>query len=593
MKKRFIIGAGGVVYTALVVALCMGVFGKDVEEQTQMQTEVAQEPTEEPISIEPENIEPESLVPDREFPIVENGLVYATQGQESVYAESDDVVLLETDKQDIRKVYQLPELKRMSEEDADTFMADIQVFQKIEELGIDTELFFTPEYNWKAIYNDSLIGVDKALQFQAEAVFEGSKASELNAFLAENGNAVVKIASEEIVLDEVIRVPSNVVVDGQGVVLTGENAVDYAILLENVENVSIRNMKLKSGFGQGIYVIESNHVLIWNNEITNAIYKALCVMGTNSYVNIVNNSIYENGNGAIFVNGDVSHCILEGNAVYQNRGTRNLTAGIVFSAMEVEDKYTPYNVFKDEYLYDLVHSPNNNVVKDNLIQGNYSSGFYCDGGYMNYVIHNTIEDNEKEGMCLDYGTFGTYVSENTIRRNGVRNRQTDEDLEADFILGAGRLEDGSSTAKLPGISIDNSAYNIVSGNTITDNSGSGVKVVRSGYRNLILSNLILDNNRGKNHAFHGFGIEFGHASTPDEPVIGLDFTAAFENIAARNIVSGKHYAGIFLAEGSYCNDLIDNTIMDSDLFSVENHSVYFNSAVGNKVNVGTLDIELK
>ena len=129
--------------------------------------------------------------------------------------------------------------------------------------------------------------------------------------------------------------------------------------------------------------------------------------------------------------------------------------------MEVEDKYTPYNEFKDEYLYDLKKSPNHNVVKDNLIQGNYSSGFYCDGGYMNYIIHNTIEDNEKEGMCLDYGTFGTYVSENTIRRNGVRNRQTDEDLVADFILGAGRLEDGSSTAKLPGISIDNSAYNIV------------------------------------------------------------------------------------------------------------------------------------
>ena len=48
---------------------------------------------------------------------------------------------------------------------------------------------------------------------------------------------------------------------------------------------------------------------------------------------------------------------------------------------------------------------------------------------MNYVIDNCIEDNEKEGMCLDYGTFGTYVSGNTIRRNGDRNRQTDEDLE--------------------------------------------------------------------------------------------------------------------------------------------------------------------
>ena len=63
------------------------------------------------------------------------------------------------------------------------------------------------------------------------------------------------------------------------------------------------------------------------------------------------------------------------------------------------------------------------------------------------MINNVIEDNEKEGMCLDYGTFGTYVSANTVQRNGERNRQTDEDLEADFILGLGRLADGSSTAK--------------------------------------------------------------------------------------------------------------------------------------------------
>ena len=113
---------------------------------------------------------------------------------------------------------------------------------------------------------------------------------------------------------------------------------------------------------------------------------------------------------------------------------------------------------------------------------------------MNYVIDNCIEDNEKEGMCLDYGTFGTYVSGNTIRRNGDRNRQTDEDLEADFILGAGRLADGSSTAKLPGISIDNSAYNIVYNNNINENSGSGVKMVKIQLPESDTFNLITDNN---------------------------------------------------------------------------------------------------
>ena len=58
------------------------------------------------------------------------------------------------------------------------------------------------------------------------------------------------------------------------------------------------------------------------------------------------------------------------------------------------------------------------------------------------------------------------------------------------------------------------------------------------------------------------------------------------------MISGAHYAGIFLAEGSYCNDLIDNVVMDSEFFSVENHSLLYNSSVGNTVNTGVLDYGL-
>ena len=160
------------------------------------------------------------------------------------------------------------------------------------------------------------------------------------------------------------------------------------------------------------------------------------------------------------------------------------------------------------------------------------------------------------------------------------------------MLEAGRLEDGSSPLKLPGVSIDNSAYNIVSDNLIRENAGSGVKVVRSGYRNIVLENLIVDNSKGTNDNYHGFGVELGYASTPDQPVKGLDFTPSYENIVARNIVSGAHYSGIFLAQDSYCNDLIDNVIMGATDFSIENHSTYFNSGVGNNYNLPTLDFPL-
>lgn len=588
-KKSAKIAVVALLYAALSIMIYVGAFtGGNAQEA--LQEPVSEEPSGVETDVTDDNYSPDT---DREYLSFDNTTEYARSGQNSLYIVSEDVALKEEDSFSILKRFSLPKLVRMSSEDADTLMSDLQVLRRIETLGIDPEEFTTPEYNWKAIYNDSVHTVEAAVAFEEVVEFDGSSAGELNQFLADNAGKRVLFTSDTLILDETINVPSNVALDGAGITVTGDAQVKYGFLIENEENIEISNFNMQNGYEEGIYVINSDNLLIYNNDITGALYKAVCVMGTCSYVNLVNNSIHENGNGAVFFNGSISRCIISGNAIFQNYGTRNLTAGLVFSSMELEDIYTPYNEFKDEYLYNQLDSPNNNVIKDNLIQDNYSSGFYCDGGYMNYVINNTIEENEKEGMCLDYGTFGTYVSRNTIKRNGDRNRQTDEDLEADFILGLGRLADGSSTAKLPGISIDNSAYNTIYNNIIIENSGSGVKMVRSGYRNLILSNSIIDNNAGQNEAYHGFGIELGHASTPDEPVIGLDFTADYENIIARNVISGHHYSGIYLAEDTYCNDLIDNVIMDCGSFSVENFSMYFNSSVGNNTNVGTLNFDLK
>lgn len=587
MNKK---SAGIIVGISLYVVISMVIYLGGISRNNEMQELPTDAVVKETTTLE--DVVDYSPEIDHELKDFDNAVEYARNGQTSLYIESEDVKLKDEDKMSLIKRYSLPKLIRMSEKDANVFMADLQVLRRINVMGINPEEFTIPEYNWKSIYADSVNTVKEAVELEETVEFTGTKASELNVFLEANEGKIIKFTSEKLVLDEVINVPSKVSLDGNGIIITGEENVKYAFLVEEANDVEICDFNMEKGFEEGIYVIKSNKIFIHNNDITGALYKAICVMGKCDYVNLVNNSIHENGNGAVFFNGDISKCIISGNSIYDNYGTRNLTAGLVFSSMELDDIYTPYNEFKDEHLYNQLESPNNCVIKNNLIFDNYSSGFYCDGGYMNYVIDNTIEDNEKEGMCLDYGTFGTYVSRNTIKRNGDRNRQTDEDLIADFILGAGRLPNGASTAKLPGISIDNSAYNIVYNNIVTENSGSGVKMVRSGYRNIILSNSIIDNNAGQNEAYHGFGVELGHASTPDEPVIGLDFTADYENIVARNVISGHHYSGVYLAADTYCNDLIDNVIMDCGAFSVENFSTYFNSAVGNNTNVGTLDFVL-
>lgn len=529
--------------------------------------------------------------PERQFAVFDNTVEYAAPGQSGCYVASEDVVIRDTDKEDIMIKFALPKLERMSEEDSEKITQNLQALKRTEVLDINTKELFTPEYNWKEEYNTSLKVIEDSIAFETAVEFNGTKASELNAFLQDCSEKTVNIMAKELVLDETINVPANVSLVGHDTTVKGDVDLMYAMKLEDVNNVSISDLIFSGGYRFGIYIINSRNVLVWNNQITNAGTKALCVMGKNEYIHVVNNMATDNMDGAFLFNGDIAHCIIQGNSIYQNMGAGNMSAGIVLSGIPVQNLYDTNNPEADVYLFEVLEAPHDIVIKNNLVQGNHSSGIYSYAGYKNYIIDNSIEDNEKEGLCLDYGTIGTYVADNNIYRNGNRDRQTDEDLVRDFIAEIGRMEDGTSKAKLPGMSLDNAAYNIVMANNVSCNYGSGIKMVRSGYRNLLFGNIIKDNNVGRNDFCFGYGIELGFARKPDVPVKGLDFTADYENIIARNTISGAHYSGIFLAEEDYCNDLIDNIVMDGTEFAIENHSTYFNSAVGNTVNRNNLDFD--
>jgi len=487
----------------------------------------------------------------------------------------------------------LPALSRMAAEDSKKYMGNLQVLQKIEKLGIDTASFETPELNWKNVYNRVSDTMQKENTFSDKISFTGSTASQLNTLIAQSTDAYITIESSTVRMDEPISMKSGIALDAAGVTFTGstDDRVAQAVIAEDCTNFALYNLNLTAGcYEYGIYIIRSNTFTIENCTISNALYKGLVMMGENKNFTIRNNTVSYNGNGAVFLNGNISNGIIAGNDVVDNYGTRNLTAGIVMTSMEIDDYYTAYNEFKDEHLYNLLDTPHDIVLYQNNVKHNNSSGIYSDGAYQIYIVENIIYQNDKEGMCLDYGTFGAYVSNNIVKENGGRLRQSDEDLEADFVTAFGRLSDGSSPAKLPGISIDNSAYNTIVNNNVTQNYGSGVKMVRSAYRNIIMENSVSDNNKGKSDDFHFFGIEIGHESTPDEPVKGLDFTASYENIVCRNIVTGSNYAGVFLAVESYCNDVFDNTILGSEWYAIECHSNMFNSMPNNIMDQEILNL---
>ena len=492
--------------------------------------------------------------------------------------------------------FALPDLARMEEGERASLVESTQVLKRMKALGVDPESLQTPEVEWKRIhaYVTGFLR-DNVLQKPRTETFDGDSVSALNRFLAGlNGEqALVVVDSPELAMDETLSLPSGAFVNAAGTRLVpGDENLLRAVLLDGVQDCGLSGLVIEGGCDYGIYIKNSGRFAICDNDISGARYKGIVMMGSGDRFEINDNYVHENNNGGIFLNGGMSFGVLDGNRVIDNSGARNLTAGIVLCSMEIEDIDTAYNEFKDVRLFDITESPNHMVLYGNTVARNHSSGIYSDAGYLNYVVNNDVVKNEKEGMCFDYGSFGNFISRNNVQSNGGRNRMSDDDLKADFVLELGRLADGSSPAKLPGISLDNTAYNTLYANVVCMNYGSGIKAVRSAYRNLLLCNQVSDNNLGASEAFHFFGIELSADMNADEQVVGLNFTPCYENIVARNVVSGGHYAGVFLGKDSYINDFFDNLFMGCTNWSMESISGKFNSSVNNMSNVSSRGISL-
>ncbi len=492
---------------------------------------------------------------------------------------------------DILTRHALPKFERMEAKDRKKLVDSLQVMKKIELLQIEKAAFLYPEKNLQNTEQSIASLCAEDLNGEITVDFNGTRADELVETMNANPGAVINIISEYIELNCDIPLINNIHIIGNGVeFICKENT--NAIFGENISNVWIDNIKMEGNAKYGIFLLGGENVRITNCTINCMEEKAICISGKLKGFQISNNVLNENGAGGVYLSGEVSDGLIENNQICGNRGTSNWMAGIVMTNVVSEDRGNIWETFdqahhfpRKENLYGNLACPHNIILRDNEVSHNNASGIYSDGAYNCFVIGNKVEENDKEGICLDYGTIGFYLKENIFDGNGQRIRQTDEDLRMDFVLDAGRMEDGSAKAKLPGISLDNTAYNILENNIVINNYGGGIKMVRTTVRCLISENIVKDNNRGKNDVFHFFGIEAG-AAVADVESKDMDFTPDYENIICRNSITGDHYSGIFVGENCYVNDIFDNVIMEPQMFAVEAISVRFNSIVNNLSNAG-------
>lgn len=307
-------------------------------------------------------------------------------------------------------------------------------------------------------------------------------------------------------------------------------------LIDNCSNFQITGLSAKNCEGYGIIVFNSNYFQIEKCSFDKNLASGIYCLGTTSHGEISQNSFigstgYYNWDAGLHIN----HCTPQ---------------------IGIND--IPEKSHEAKRILEKTLKPSFLFIRNNFFSDNRAQGIYCEGCIMSVIEDNVIISNNKEGICFDWGSALNVFRNNVLSSNGRRASLSKAEIKADFIEHHPLLLDGSSSCKLPAMSIDNGAFNIIEGNKIYQNYGGGIKMVRTGVANIICNNMIMDNGIGVNEYFkHYHGITMlgmGSGKTEFKPENqNLDFLPSSKNIISENIFIGitQHHA---VYAGPVCPD---------------------------------------
>lgn len=415
-------------------------------------------------------------------------------------------------------------------------------------------------------------------------IFTGEKVSELNQLLNTlPAPRYIMVQAAKLEGDEVLTIPSDTTLDGRNAILITPVAQTPATVLISGKNIIISHLVVETS-GLAVQIIDAQKIKLHHLTVSN-VARGI-VIGKNSQFIELEQIAINDSQAGILIQQAVSHVWLHHSTILNSLRADNGGAGLLASDAQLHENIeeSTRSSSLTEAIYPSPPAPHALLIENNEFRRNVAQGIYFDGVFGSVVRGNQVLDNDKEGICLDFGSANNIVMENNFINNGRRARQTDKDLGDDWVLNFGRLVDGSAVSKLPGVALDNAAQNLILWNTIRHNSGDGIKIVRTGIRNLFLSNTIVSNNQGSNSRFHFFGILLGGAKL--EPGIDpanhpLDFLPPLENIVAGNSIYGGHWSGILLDQDAAFNDIYDNTVHHFINQPLEQATQQPNSIMGN------------
>ena len=324
----------------------------------------------------------------------------------------------------------------------------------------------------------------------------------------------------------------NIVIDGAGYMLQGPGNIGTGILIYKINNVTIKDMRIK-GFEYGVdLVVSSNNTISGNNITKNVIGIYL----EPSQDNIIS------GND-IIGNGYTGIKLIEstGNTISDNKITSN-DIGIR-----------------------LNDSPKNIFCKNSMATNRYNFGVYASfpENYFNSIdTSNTVDGkpifywvNERD-MTIPFDAG--YVALVNCTRITVKNLNITSNMQGILLVLTknSTVTDNRMTNNIVGIFLDYSFYNTISRNNSTENLERGIWLIDS-YQNDVRENINARNE------------------------IGIQLHFSSNNRISANNVTMNNYSGIDLVESSHNiisgNYIALNNLYGLSMFESDNNRIFHNN----------------